>query len=481
MKNFTRRIGYTYVGAIAVVTVALGVISSLQIESYFLRHLIGDLSSQSIQISHLIRSGSFALTENQSWYGKLQDYARLSNLRLTLIAEDGTVLFESDLPVSELQSVDNHLMRPEVQEALKHGIGSESRFNDTMKLDMLYFARKLDDAIALPNGNVHFVRVAVPLTEVYAMAGEIRWKIGFAVIVVIAFVSGLSLFVSQRVSQRIKQIAAVAREIHSGRIHKRIELKGKDEIGQLATVLNEVFDKLNADIAQLRKLERVRSEFLGNVSHELRTPIFALQGYLETLLNGALDDPKVNRDFLEKAYKNATRLNALLSDLIEISSIEFGEMKMSFRYININEYLRSVVSEMQPAAQQKGIDLTVNLQTTDSVQVYADKDRMKQVLFNLIDNGIKYTEPGGTVSIGAVETDGGVKISVADTGCGISAEHLPRIFERFYRVDRDRSREMGGTGLGLAIVKHIVEAHGSKVEVESEVGKGSIFAFTLKK
>lgn len=481
MKSLTRRIGSTYVGAIAVVTVALGVIFSLHIESHFLQRLTRELSNQSIQISHLIRSGSFPLTENQSWYSELQDYARVSNLRLTLIADNGTVLFESDLPVSKLHSFDNELMRPEVQEALKHGIGSESRFNDAMKLDMLYFARKLDDALALPSGKVRFVRVAVPLTELHAMTEEIRWKIGLAVIVIIAFVIGLSLFVSHRISRQIRQIAAVAREIHLGRIHKRIEVKGEDEIGQLATVLNEVFDKLNADIAQLKKLERVRSEFLGNVSHELRTPIFALQGYLETLLNGALNDPKVNRDFLEKAYKNATRLNALLSDLIEISRIEFGEMKMSFRYIGLNEYLRSIVGEMRPTAQQKGIDLKVNLQTTESVQVYADKDRMKQVLFNLIDNAIKYTEPGGTVSIGAVETDGGVKISVTDTGCGISSEHLPRIFERFYRVDRDRSREMGGTGLGLAIVKHIVEAHGSKVEVESEVGKGSTFSFALRK
>jgi len=481
MKSIRRKIGYTYVGLIIVVTLAIGSLSSIEIESYFRQRLVNELAGQSRQLEHLIKTGSVVARGDETWYSRLQDYAQVSNLRLTLMRKDGVVLFESDLSASQLSTMENHLMRPEVREALKMGSGSESRHSKTLGVDLLYFAHRLDEPLELPSGRVRFLRIAVPLTEVQAVLREIRWMIGLAGVVVIVLVTGLSLIVSRRVSQPVKEMAVVASEIRSGNLERRIPVKGEDEIGQLGVVLNEMLDKLHADIIQLRKLERVRSEFLGNVSHELRTPIFAVQGLLETLLNGALEDPKVNRDFLEKAHRNVIRLNVLLNDLIEISRIEFGEMKMSFRYFDVNEYLRSVVSEMLPASERKGISLESTLSTSDDVQVLGDKERLRQVMLNLIDNAVKYTEGGGKITVSARDEGQAVRISVADTGCGIAPEHLPRIFERFYRVDRDRSREAGGTGLGLAIVKHIVEAHGSKVEVESEVGKGSVFSFALKK
>jgi two-component system phosphate regulon sensor histidine kinase PhoR len=481
MKSMGRKIGYTYISLIVVVTLALGILSSVEIESYFRGRLVSELASQSSQLEHLLKSGSLVVRGDEMWYSTLQDYARVSNLRLTLIREDGVVLFESDLSASELSGMENHLMRPEVQEALKAGSGSESRHSKTLGVDLLYYAHRLDEPVDLPDGKVRFFRIAVPLTDVQAVTREIRWMIGLAGLVVIVLVTGLSLIVSRYVSKPIRKIAAAAREIHGGNLEKRMPIESNDEIGQLGRVLNQMLDKLNADIVQLRKLERIRSEFLGNVSHELRTPIFAVQGLLETLLNGALEDSQVNRDFLERAHKNVIRLNALLNDLIEISRIEFGEMKMSFRYFNVNEYLRSVVSEMLPTSERKGISLECALSTSDVVQVLGDKERLRQVMLNLIDNAVKYTESGGKVTVSARDEGLVVRISVADTGCGIAPEHLSRIFERFYRVDKDRSREMGGTGLGLAIVKHIVEAHGSKVDVESEVGKGSAFSFSLKK
>jgi two-component system phosphate regulon sensor histidine kinase PhoR len=481
MKSIRRRIGLTYIGLIVIVTIALGALSSLGIESYFKQRLLDDLSRQSDQITHLIRTGGVAAREDQSWYAILQEYAKVASLRLTLVSDGGRVVFESDVPQSELGTLDNHLARPEVQQAIKEGTGAQSRFSNTVKLEMFYFARRLDQPLFLPTGVAQFIRVAVPLTEVQEAISDIRWKIAVAGIVVIVLVTGLSLLISQRISRPINDMAAIAREIHGGNIDKRVPVNSDDEIGRLGAVLNEMLDKLNDDMNRLRKLERVRSEFLGNVSHELRTPIFAIQGYLETLLNGAMDDPKVNREFLEKAHNNATRLNALLNDLIEISRIEFGEMKMSFRYFPLNEYLRSFVAEMKPLAERKGVVLETALGTAESTEVLGDKERMRQVMLNLIDNAVKYTESGGKVTVSARDEGQAVRILVADTGCGIAPEHLPRIFERFYRVDKDRSREAGGTGLGLAIVKHIVEAHGSRIEVESEVGRGSVFSFTLKK
>jgi two-component system phosphate regulon sensor histidine kinase PhoR len=251
------------------------------------------------------------------------------------------------------------------------------------------------------------------------------------------------------------------------------------EFRKLAETINGMVEKLKQDIAQLKKLERVRNEFLGNVSHELRTPIFAVQGMLETLLSGAIDDKTVNRDFIERALQNTLRLNTLLADLIEISRIESGEMKMSFRYFEINDFLKSIAEEFNDSHPNHQIPITIETQSK-KIEVYGDKERLRQVLINLIDNALKYNIPGGWVKVKYENLDSSVRISVEDSGVGIPQDHLPRIFERFYRVDKERSREAGGTGLGLAIVKHIIEAHGNKVEVQSEVGKGSVFSFILK-
>lgn len=240
-----------------------------------------------------------------------------------------------------------------------------------------------------------------------------------------------------------------------------------------------MFLRTKNDIASLKKLEQVRTEFLGNVSHELRTPIFTIQGFLETLLDGAMYDNKVNRTFLQKANQHTHNLNSLLNDLIDISMIESGQMRMSFRYFDVNEFLNSIVHDMRSHAQNKDIQLILHTNVNIST-IFGDKEKLKQVMVNLIINAIKYTEKG-SVEIGVTDEGKRTKIYVRDTGIGIAKSDLDRIFERFYRVDKDRSRAQGGTGLGLAIAKHIIEAHGSKIDVISDPGRGSTFSFSLKK
>ena len=347
---------------------------------------------------------------------------------------------------------------------------------------MIYVAKKINEPFS-PTGNFHraeFIRVSVPLIQLNEVMRDIRAKIvissGFLLIIVICF----TILVSNRITKPIRMMAESAEQIRSGNLEKRIHWSSRDEFGKLAVSLNEMVDKLNEDITKLKKLERVRTEFLGNVSHELRTPIFAIQGILETLAAGALDDKEVSNDFISRALENTKRLNTLLNDLIEISRIESGDMKMSFRYFPLKDFLIQVIDEMSHFASEKNITLEFD-RSASPVNVMGDKDRLKQVMINLIDNAIKYNKPNGNVLISYYMTNSTVLISVADTGVGIPAEHLPRIFERFYRVDKERSREEGGTGLGLAIVKHILEAHGSKIEVQSEVGIGSTFQFSLKK
>jgi two-component system phosphate regulon sensor histidine kinase PhoR len=238
--------------------------------------------------------------------------------------------------------------------------------------------------------------------------------------------------------------------------------------------------KSKKEIELLKANERYRKEFLMNLAHELRTPIFSVQGYVDTLINGALEDPEVNKKFLNNASKSIDRLVRLLDDLDQISRLESGSVPIIQESFLIQELVKDVYEEFSLKSKERKIALQFKRGTEKPLAVYADKQKIKQVLVNLVENALKYCNPGATVITGCyLVDDKSVYVEVSDDGPGITEEHLPRIFERFYRADRSRSREIGGTGLGLAIVKHIVEAHGHTVNVRSKVGVGSSFGFTL--
>ncbi len=294
----------------------------------------------------------------------------------------------------------------------------------------------------------------------------------------VAISYGILYVLVYRPLQRIQRVVTAQEDKESV---QRVIATSSDEFQKLSDSFNAMLESFRADIRQLEKLERVRSEFLGNVSHELRTPLFSTQGLIETLLHGAIDDKKVNCDFLKKALNNIERLNSLLEELIDISRIESGEMKLRLRYFDIVPLLDMTVTELQTFAEQRDISLTLEGPTGESLEVYGDKERLRQVLVNLLENAIKYSGPEDTVKLRFSSNNDAVDICVEDTGIGIAPQHLTRIFERFYRVDKDRSRDVGGTGLGLAIVKHIIEAHGRTIRVESEVGIGTKFLFSVSK
>ncbi|HUI11694.1 MAG TPA: ATP-binding protein [Bacteroidota bacterium] len=470
---------YTTLAVVGVIAVSL--FSSWQIKSYLDRRAESDLRAQVGAIAALVRGGEIPADSLPAHEQTIRRIARALNLRLTFVRRDGAVVFDSELPLDSLVQVENHLHRPELEGSRSGGVGMNRRESATVHEEFLYAATMVTDAPGNARDTV-YVRVARPFTDIQALDRQVQliiWIIGALSILVIAVVSARA---SRGITRPILEIATAARAIREGDLARRIPVTTGDEIGTLAAAINDMAETLGNDITQLRKLERVRSEFLGNVSHELRTPIFSLQGFLETLLDGAVDDPSVNREFLEKAHRHASRLNTLLNDLIEISRIESGEMKMSFRFLPLSALLDDVKEEMSPSAARKNLSLTVDAGACAADQVYGDKERLKQVMINLLDNAIKYTDPGGQISVGA-RRDGAttLAVEVTDTGSGIPAQHLSRIFERFYRVDKDRSREVGGTGLGLAIVKHIVEAHGGTIRVESTVGKGSTFIVTLRR
>ena len=234
------------------------------------------------------------------------------------------------------------------------------------------------------------------------------------------------------------------------------------------------------DVSNLKRLERIRKDFVANVSHELRTPLTSIKGYIEALIDGAKDDPQKCAEFLGIIQKHSDQLNALLADLLQLSTIESGQYQWQRGIVLIPEMIDKAVHLLQPQARKKGQEISTGLAEGVGT-LTGDADKLIQVLINLIDNAIKYTPNGGRIRVEARQREDAVEIAVSDSGIGIPAKEIPRIFERFYRVDRARSREMSGTGLGLSIVKHIIEAHSGKVSVESQVGKGSRFVVTLPK
>lgn len=234
------------------------------------------------------------------------------------------------------------------------------------------------------------------------------------------------------------------------------------------------------EVKELKKAAVYRQEFLADVSHELKTPIFAAQGFVHTLLDNPDEAPEIRQKFLEKAAKSLDGLDALVKDLLTVSQIETGAIKIEKKRINLRPMIEEIFEQLEGKAKKRGVKLVLNC-TDEAIDVKADAQKIEQVLVNLVDNGIKYGNQDGKVTVLIEDRKKSYLISVKDNGPGISEKHLPRLFERFYRIDKSRTKLSGGTGLGLSIVKHIVQAHGSKIQVESKVEKGTSFSFKLEK
>lgn len=255
---------------------------------------------------------------------------------------------------------------------------------------------------------------------------------------------------------------------------------------------NHIIDKVEEEVVEwaqdwtkeiklLKEMEEYRREFLGNVSHELKTPIFNIQGYLETLLDGAMEDPEIAKKYLKRANSNTSRMAKIVEDLGYVSKFEAGKITLHLERFNLNDLAQEVLEDMELSAAQKNIRLEFKERNPKPFWVIGDRSNIQRVLINLISNSIKYGRKGGKTLVGFYDLDKNVLLEISDNGRGIAQEHIPRLFERFYRVDKGRSRADGGSGLGLAIVKHIVEAHNQTINVRSRLDVGSTFGFTLQK
>lgn len=509
-----------------------------------------------------------------------REWAALLNARVTIIGNDGTVLGESH---EDRLQMDNHLYRPEVQQALASGEGSSIRFSRTLGYDMLYTAVPI-----VVGGQVKgFARVSLLLSEIEGHVARLHRTIWLGALVAALAAGLLASFSSARVVRPVRELTHVAERMAEGDFGARLFPRTDDEVGELSRAFNAMAAQLEQkmallaeeqgrmasvlthmadgvlitdgaglvrlmnpaaarlldvsevavkgrsfghavrhhrlialwkrsfetgkeqeetiemhqqgsflraivtplregdaqgsvvilqDLTRIQRLEQVRRDFVSNVSHELRTPLASLKALVETLRDGALEDPQAAGRFLDSVEGEVDALAQMVQELLELSRIESRQVPMHFEVASVEKAVLPPVERLRPQAVRAGLTLTV-APLAGLPPVSVDVERIHQVVTNLVHNAVKFTPSGGSVEVGAQATGDEVVVYVKDTGVGIPAEDVARIFERFYKADRARSG--GGTGLGLAIAKHIVQAHGGRIWVESVEGRGSTFRFTI--
>ncbi|MDD5174484.1 MAG: ATP-binding protein [Candidatus Omnitrophica bacterium] len=511
---------------------------------------------------------------------------RSLGVRATIIDPEGIVIGDSEVNKEELSKLENHMVRAEVQDAVRKGFGRSKRFSTSIRTDMLYMA------VPIGKGKLAgILRLAIPLSDIELIESRMFKTISVAIVFALFATLVMSFFISVMISKPLYEMSSIAKRLADGDFSRKVIVRSNDETGDLAKALNDMADEISAkvksvssekakleavlssmfegvmltnergeilllnpsvrklffidsppegrkplemmqnnviqeivdrvlnknrevitqevkiaipeqktimingvpiikddvvegavfvfhDITELKRLEDIRKDFVANVSHELRTPISSIKGYAETLLDGKADNKDTVKEFLSIIYQDSNRLANLIDDLLDLSRIESGKMNMEFEPLEILPIVNRCINVLGKSARDKSLSIKLDI-PADFPKVLGDHKRLLQILLNLLDNAVKYTPENGSITVSAASNRETAQIDISDTGIGISERDLPRIFERFYRVDKARSRELGGTGLGLSIVKHIVQAHNGQVWVKSTLGRGSTFSFTI--
>jgi signal transduction histidine kinase len=390
--------------------------------------------------------------------------------RIRILDQQGIVLVDS----MDGQDVGHDLSGvEEVAQALSGQPGKAIRLADS-RIGMGGRTMYVAVSISLDRQVVGAVYLSQSMSDLLAVIYDLRWRLVISAGVAAVVASTAGLLLSRALTRPIQQLTLAADEVARGDLERQVPVRSADEIGRLGQAFNRM-------IAQLRATERMRTDFVSNVSHELRTPLTAVKGLVETLRDGAVDDRQVRDRFLATIEDETDRLIRLVNDLLVLSKADSQALKLKQEPLDVRDLVGRSVHKLAPQVEEKGILVEVSA-SEEPQWVLADADRIEQVLVNLLDNAIKYSPEGGRITVAIDEgspAPGLVSITVRDEGVGIPAGDLPRVFERFYRVDRARSRDGGGSGLGLSIAKAIVEAHGGEITLRSEEGQGTTVHFTL--
>lgn len=371
------------------------------------------------------------------------DDLNLENVRVTLINSDGTVQFDSNAQIGQMG---NHSQRPEVQEAFQTGEGHAVRRSDTLDKSAFYYAVKMQDGSVL--------RVAKETNSILSIFYSSLPIVLILVILLFLLCTFLAHFLTKKLVKPIEDLAN--------------NLDSKTEIHTYPELI-PFMDTIHKQHDDIMKSARMRQDFTANVSHELKTPLTSISGYSELIENGMATNEDVTR-FAHEIHKNSSRLLTLINDIIRLSELDTTDAKSAFEKVNLYQIARTCVEMLQVNAENHDVTITF---WGEQAYVFSTKEMMEELLYNLCDNAIRYNNENGTVHVSVKNIEGRVILNVKDTGIGIPIEHQERIFERFYRVDKSRSKSTGGTGLGLAIVKHIVAQSDADMRLSSEPGKGT--------
>ncbi len=419
------------------------ILATLAYYELFKKEVLADLRSYAYVLQY---SGIFENTDD------LQKYTlRDADVRITLILDDGSVYYDTQ---AEAADMDNHENRPEIASARKNGYGEAIRHSDTIDRNLFYYAIRLDNASIL--------RVGKESGSIWSVFASIfPWIIGIGIILI-----ELGLILSHYLTiQLLEPIERMANDM--------------DHLDSM-TVYKEMIPfttKIRKQHEDIIKNAKMRQDFTANVSHELKTPLTSISGYSELIENGMATDADVVR-FAAEIHKNSMRLLTLINDIIRLSELDVSEQTLLRQEIDLYEIAKTCVDMLRINGEKH--DVTIQLYGT-SCRIYANREMMEELVYNLCDNAIRYNNAGGSVSVWVTREESGAVLDVRDTGIGIPSEDQERIFERFYRVDKSRSKSTGGTGLGLAIVKHIVEQHQAALAVESSLGKGTQIKVMFRK
>ena len=462
----------SYFAVILVTTLVVSYLLSVQIRNYIESGTLEELKDKLSLLEPVLAGGGGPVAATMQ--SSLQEIAQQARVRFTVLDEGGRVLLESGF--RDPGTMENHLDRPEVQWAKQQGFGSARRFSTTLGQTMFYAARPWQF-----EGTTYFIRAAVPLERLEDSLQGMRNAVLVGAVAGILLGLLLATVLARRITIPVADLTLVADAISRGEYHVRPGALPGNELGTLGRAISTLGERIQTNIARLEKMEKIRSQFTTNISHELKTPLTSAKGYVETLQEGALEDREVASRFLKIIHNNIDRLISLVQDLLRLSAIEADEDKVQVSPVSWNAVIREAAGRMAPALEKKR--LTLNLQTDDSFPPVLGENRaMSHILDNLTQNAISYTDPGGSITIRQrwdTESPGDVLLEVQDTGIGISEKDQARIFERFYRVDKARSKDSGGTGLGLAIVKHLAIRINGRLGLRSRPGEGSCFSIAL--
>ncbi len=457
------KLAWTFILLLIFGITAISSYSILFIRNY----LISDGEQQIINDTEWLAITIQNLRVDEDFETNLNEAARTSGYRLAIYDEDG-ILF-ADVPYHQEMQADETIDAT-IAILIRNTEGS-LLLNDPS-------GERLTSYVSLSSihNPARYLQVSISKEQIYEPIKTIRWIIYTGMFISIALVLIVSISFSRYISKPILQLEAAAREIAGGNTNQSLNLDRKDEFGTLAQSLNRMAEKLRADNLELKKLNQKQTQFFADITHEIRNPLHTIAGSIEMLQLGKLDEDQ-EKKYLLTAERQTHRISRLFKDLVTLQRYDSDDQFIQKTRFDINQAIQMIAELYESEAAEKGLELVAG---NESFKVVADPDKIEQVLENLVSNAIKFTNKG-TIRMGAREHDGSILVEVEDTGIGISEEHLERLFDRFYRTDKARSRDKGGTGLGLSVVKSILSAHNSKIQVESTPGKGSRFWFTLSK